>query len=82
MLTALGGRLLDLVYAFTMNQPTALKPHCSWCHKSQDDVVLLIASPTDFPRAYICDECVAICTSIIKDRVAAKEPEPSQTKPE
>ena len=32
--------------------------HCSFCRKSQDVVDKLISSPTDYPRAYICDECV------------------------
>ena len=32
--------------------------HCSFCRKSQDVVGKLISSPADFPRAYICDECV------------------------
>jgi ATP-dependent Clp protease ATP-binding subunit ClpX len=40
-------------------------PRCSWCHKPQDDVAILIASPTELPRAYICDECVAVCNWII-----------------
>src|ERR1700690_978900 len=40
---------------------------CSFCHKSQDAVAKLISSPSDYPRAYICDECVAVCNSILKD---------------
>ena len=40
---------------------------CSFCHKSQDVVGKLISSPSDYPRAYICDECIAVCTSIIED---------------
>jgi len=40
---------------------------CSFCHKSQDVVGKLISSPSDYPRAYICDECVAVCNSILKD---------------
>jgi ATP-dependent protease Clp ATPase subunit len=45
-------------------------PSCSWCRKSQDEVNLLIATPTDLPgpRAYICEECVAVCNSILEDR--------------
>ena len=27
----------------------------------------LISSPSDYPRAYICDECVAVCNSILED---------------
>ncbi len=45
---------------------------CSFCHKAQDAVAKLISSPSDYPRAYICDECVAVCNSILEDdRTAA-----------
>jgi ATP-dependent Clp protease ATP-binding subunit ClpX len=27
----------------------------------------LISSPGDYPRAYICDECIAVCNSILED---------------
>ena len=40
---------------------------CSFCHKSQDVVGKLISSPSDYPRAYICDECIAVCNSILDD---------------
>jgi hypothetical protein len=40
---------------------------CSFCHKSQDTVGKLISSPSDYPRAYICDECIAVCYSILED---------------
>jgi hypothetical protein len=40
---------------------------CSFCHKSQDVVAKLISSPSDYPRAYICDACIAICNSILAD---------------
>ncbi len=40
---------------------------CSFCHKAQDAVGKLISSPSDYPRAYICDECIAVCHSIIED---------------
>ena len=40
---------------------------CSFCHKSQDVVGKLISSPGDYPRAYICDECIAVCNSILED---------------
>ena len=47
---------------------------CSFCHKSQDAVAKLISSPSDYPRAYICDECVAVCNSILEDdRTAAPQ---------
>jgi hypothetical protein len=45
---------------------------CSFWHKSQDVVAKLISSPGDYPRAYICDECIAICATIIEaDRKSA-----------
>ena len=48
---------------------------CSFCHKSQDAVAKLISSPSDYPRAYICDECVAVCNSILEDdRTATPSP--------
>jgi quercetin dioxygenase-like cupin family protein len=40
---------------------------CSFCHKSEDVVGKLISSPNDYPRAYICDECIAVCNSILED---------------
>ncbi|MBI3896199.1 MAG: ATP-dependent Clp protease ATP-binding subunit ClpX [Acidobacteria bacterium] len=40
---------------------------CSFCHKTQDSVGKLISSPSDYPRAYICDECVAVCNSILEE---------------
>ena len=47
---------------------------CSFCHKSQDAVAKLISSPSDYPRAYICDECVAVCNSILEDDRATTPP--------
>jgi len=47
---------------------------CSFCHKSQDAVAKLISSPSDYPRAYICDECVAVCNSILEDDKGDQQP--------
>lgn len=47
---------------------------CSFCHKSQDAVAKLISSPSDYPRAYICDECVAVCNSILEDDRTETQP--------
>ena len=49
----------------TDTQPSGLC--CSFCRKSLDSVSKLISSPTDNPRAYICDECIAVCASILED---------------
>lgn len=40
---------------------------CSFCHKAQGVVGKLISSASDYPRAYICDECIFVCNSIIED---------------
>ena len=37
--------------------------HCTFCGKSQRDVKKLIAGPS----VYICDECVRLCNSIIRE---------------
>jgi ATP-dependent Clp protease ATP-binding subunit ClpX len=52
---------------------------CSFCHKSQDVVGKLISSPSDYPRAYICDECIAVCNSILEDD-KTETPSPAQGK--
>ena len=39
--------------------------HCSFCRKGQDKVAKLISSPVAEPRSYICNECVAVCNSIL-----------------
>jgi ATP-dependent Clp protease ATP-binding subunit ClpX len=46
---------------------------CSFCHKSEDVVRKLISSPSDYPRAYICDECIAVCNSILEDDLAQEQ---------
>ena len=38
---------------------------CSFCFKSQEFVGKLISSPQESGRAYICNECVQICSTII-----------------
>jgi ClpX C4-type zinc finger len=45
---------------------------CSFCRKPQSAVQKLVASPGETARAYICDECIAVCTSIVKEDAEAK----------
>ena len=45
---------------------------CSFCHKPQDAVAKLIASPGELPRAYICDECVSVCNGILEEERVEK----------
>lgn len=40
------------------------KIRCSFCGKTEDQVRKLIAGPDG---AYICDDCVAICSEIIQE---------------
>jgi ATP-dependent protease Clp ATPase subunit len=47
---------------------------CSFCRKPQSAVQKLIASPSDSARAYICDECIAVCTSIMLEDVPEVPP--------
>jgi len=54
-------------YTFLKRSGSDETLRCSFCHKSQDVVGKLISSPSDYPRAYICDECIAVCNSILED---------------
>ena len=61
--------------------------HCSFCQKPQDAVGKLISSPGDHARAYICDECVGVCNSILEEdrgertpAAQAKLPRPAEIK--
>ncbi len=56
---------------------------CSFCHKSQDTVRKLISSPDDRFRAYICDECVVACNSILEKDATDRSvlPQGKLTKP-
>jgi ATP-dependent Clp protease ATP-binding subunit ClpX len=54
---------------------------CSFCHKHQDVVGKLISSPSDYPRAYICDECIAVCNSILEDDKTYNKPETGSVGP-
>ena len=58
----------------SMRRPDPLR--CSFCHKTQDEVVKLISSPSDYPRAYICGECIAVCQGILEDDAINPPPGP------
>ena len=44
-------------------------PRCSFCNKTQDQVRKLIAGP----NAFICDECIGICSEIIAEEFEMEE---------
>lgn len=49
----------------------SLELRCSFCHKQQNQVAKLISSPSDIDCTYICNECVAVCESILEDEGCA-----------
>ncbi len=46
-------------------------PRCSFCAKTQDQVDTLISNPSD-SRVFICNECVAVCNSVLEEHQKAK----------
>ncbi len=60
---------------------------CSFCNKPQDADRKLIAAPGDHPRAYICEECVSVCGTMLEEGQAesiangkSKLPRPTEVK--
>jgi len=51
------------VKRFTPEEPL----RCSFCRKTQEQVEKLISSPSEYPRSYICNECVGVCQQILED---------------
>jgi len=54
---------------------------CSFCHKTQEQVEKLISSPSDYPRAYICNECVGVCQTILEDEKREQTAAPTKRLP-
>ena len=54
---------------------------CSFCHKTQEQVEKLISSPSDYPRAYICNECVGVCQTILEDEKREQTASPAKRLP-
>jgi len=40
---------------------------CSFCRKTDLEVRNLIGAPSDYPRAYVCNECVSASGQILED---------------
>lgn len=51
------------------------QPRCSFCGKDSECVKKLISNPPGFGnnRAYICDECIATCNSILEESFGPDE---------
>jgi len=54
---------------------------CSFCHKTQEQVEKLISSPSEYPRAYICDECVRVCDQILEEEKREQATPPARRPP-
>ncbi|MEK7777982.1 MAG: ClpX C4-type zinc finger protein, partial [Chloroflexota bacterium] len=52
--------------------------HCSFCGKAQAQVKQLIAGQN---KAFICDECIALCQQIVADQAEATPAPASAAKP-
>lgn len=40
---------------------------CSFCRKPKDTASKLISSPSDYPRAYVCENCVDLFVALLGD---------------
>ena len=54
---------------------------CSFCQKHQNQVEKLIASPSEYPRAYICSECIRVSYMILEDDRAGHPPDQAPGQP-
>jgi hypothetical protein len=69
----------DSPHSFHSQMPPGMPPrphepqntlYCSFCGKSQHEVTNMIAGPTVF----ICNECVALCTELVGEKVQDIQP--------
>lgn len=54
------------------------KLRCSFCGKTQTEVLQLIAGPT----VYICDECVVLCCDILGYELKTQEQDTKESEKE
>ena len=52
---------------------------CSFCSKAQDQVDTLISNPSD-SRVFICNECVAVCNSVLDEHQKARAATPVEAR--
>ena len=51
---------------------------CSFCGRTPDRVRVLISAPSGAPGGYICNECIAVCNSILEEVRTGIRPDPSE----
>ena len=54
---------------------------CSFCSRTPDKVRVLISAPSKAPGGYICDECIAVCNSILEEVRTGVRPDASGAEP-
>jgi hypothetical protein len=59
--------------------PEKCPARCSFCHKDQTQVKWLVVTPSDYVKAYICDECIEVCVSLLAERTTADSSAPAST---
>ena len=52
---------------------------CSFCSKTQDQVNTIISNPSD-SRVFICNECVAVCNSVLEEYQKARAATPVEAR--
>lgn len=52
---------------------------CSFCSKTEDQVDTLISNPSD-SRVFICNECVAVCNSVLEEHQKARAATPVEAR--
>jgi ATP-dependent protease Clp ATPase subunit len=58
---------------FGQRRPQQEIPRCIFCGKTQDQVDALISNPSErSSRVCICNECVAVCNSVLEEQRRAK----------
>jgi len=54
---------------------------CSFCHKDTGTGREADQFPVDYPRAYICNECVGVCQTILEDEKREQAAGPAKRLP-
>ena len=49
------------------SEPSAGTVRCSFCGRNQHSRMLIVNPPCELQRAYICDECVIMCVTLLID---------------
>ena len=60
--------MITFMFSFRERDKSDQVLRCSFCNKPEGKVEKLISNPNQMPiRAYICDECVVVCSKILEE---------------